>query len=306
MSGRILHKYKVWCETDNKWEFTDFIEESLGEPTKCPVDTGHVITLSKTKIAETINQGQKKTEDNRQVVSIMRFRDGFTVAQRGRGDDIVNGVHGAGPKLIMDKDNLTVEFQLLRHWYAIGGKALWVNCDLDDSMKAVLCAPATDHAVVNGGGIGNCDLIEVVPSSGLHIIIPASGNGGHDLDLTATLNANVDILKCVPVPSKDAITGDSDGWWDFDPILDVFAPNYTQTGEFDMYDFDIDLFAFGHSLFGRAAALDVCADVVYETNGVEGKILYSSWKLKLILDTNKTTVASKAGMEVVVAQDKNI
>lgn len=48
-SSETLRKYRVWCNDDSRYEFTDWLEESQGAPTTCPVDpVGHTIDLVKT------------------------------------------------------------------------------------------------------------------------------------------------------------------------------------------------------------------------------------------------------------------
>jgi hypothetical protein len=48
-------KYKIFCETDNRWEYS-ILEETSPAPTTCPVDTNHTITLSSIAIEEIIDQ----------------------------------------------------------------------------------------------------------------------------------------------------------------------------------------------------------------------------------------------------------
>jgi len=57
-----FYKYKVYCTTDSKYEYTDFIkgqDDEENKPTKCPVDpVGHSIDASKTDIVQSILDSQ--------------------------------------------------------------------------------------------------------------------------------------------------------------------------------------------------------------------------------------------------------
>ncbi|MHA2062821.1 MAG: hypothetical protein ACXABY_00330 [Candidatus Thorarchaeota archaeon] len=42
--------YRVWCTTDEKWEYTSFLLEDDGAPTVCPENPAHGIDTNKTSI----------------------------------------------------------------------------------------------------------------------------------------------------------------------------------------------------------------------------------------------------------------
>ncbi|MBA42966.1 MAG: hypothetical protein CMF62_03020 [Magnetococcales bacterium] len=50
MSGKLI-KYRIYCETDSKWEFV-WREENQSQPTTCPVDTNHNINSSSVAIVD--------------------------------------------------------------------------------------------------------------------------------------------------------------------------------------------------------------------------------------------------------------
>lgn len=84
--------------------------------------------------------------------------------------------------------------------------------------------------VVNAGGTGNCNLVEIPGTGGtMHIIVPAAGDGGHDIDLDAA----------VPAPCSI----DEDGYWGMaDRWADVIAPNLGPIkGTWNLYDFPIEM-----------------------------------------------------------------
>jgi hypothetical protein len=59
----IYHKYKVFCETDNKWEYV-ILEDGSPAPTTCPTNTAHTITISTLSIVETIDTDSKLVDLN--------------------------------------------------------------------------------------------------------------------------------------------------------------------------------------------------------------------------------------------------
>jgi hypothetical protein len=44
-----LYKYRVWCNTDSKYEYI-WLEDTEAAPTTCPTDTNHVIDSAKTSV----------------------------------------------------------------------------------------------------------------------------------------------------------------------------------------------------------------------------------------------------------------
>jgi hypothetical protein len=69
MSSRIKH-YKIWCNTDNRWEDW-YIPEDDPVPTTCPVDTAHPIDTAKTfGIPGFIQDFGRLTEDGAVAVKV--------------------------------------------------------------------------------------------------------------------------------------------------------------------------------------------------------------------------------------------
>lgn len=55
----IINKWKIYCETDSKWEFWHLPEGEV--PTTCPVNTSHTVTVDSESIAEVIDSSIAKT-----------------------------------------------------------------------------------------------------------------------------------------------------------------------------------------------------------------------------------------------------
>lgn len=57
----IYYKYKIFCETDNEWEYV-ILDQAQSAPTKCPNDTTHTVLADSVAIIETINTDEQKVE----------------------------------------------------------------------------------------------------------------------------------------------------------------------------------------------------------------------------------------------------
>lgn len=57
-----LHKYKIFCQTDNKWEKI-IKNENESAPTACPVNTNHVVAVGSEVIEEIIDTESRKDSE---------------------------------------------------------------------------------------------------------------------------------------------------------------------------------------------------------------------------------------------------
>lgn len=48
-----IFKYKIYCETDAKWEYV-WLDENQAAPTTCPTDSGHTVTSNSVSISELV------------------------------------------------------------------------------------------------------------------------------------------------------------------------------------------------------------------------------------------------------------
>jgi hypothetical protein len=84
---------------------------------------------------------------------------------------------------------------------------------------------------VNEGGTGNCNLIAIPGTEDtMHIIVPAAGDGTHDIDLE----------EAIPAPCGN----DEDGYWDIEDVWhDEVTPNAEPVkGTWNLYDFQNDMY----------------------------------------------------------------
>lgn len=232
-----------------------------------------------------------KTPDNRDLIAVNRIPPGYTVSVTGRADNITNGTYGNGNALKMTYSNKTVRFQVLDHWYAIGGRMIWEGASLDDYVDVILKAPAStgltnvtgDYTKYNIGGPYNM-IIPVTP-----------GAGNWSMDLTAKLT-NTQILKATPVPQAG-----NTGWFDYDSATNVLTRNMTQTGGYNLYDFEVSLFRFANMVWGRKQD---GAESILEASDVVGKLLYNSWVADFSLTSTNENI--KVGGLMTIAAKKNI
>jgi hypothetical protein len=63
-----ISHWRVWCDTDSKWEHW-YLPSTDGEPTKCPVDTAHLIDSIKTaKFQDDVQNTGRTSVDGALVV----------------------------------------------------------------------------------------------------------------------------------------------------------------------------------------------------------------------------------------------
>jgi len=123
----------------------------------------------------------------------------------GAGDDVGPPVvRGGGQRLKLTfagAGTAYVDLQFAEPVELLDGQVIWdeASFDHDDLMNFYVRFPAT-VAVVNEGDTGNCNLID---AGGYNVIVPADGDGTHDVDLDAAS----------PVP---ATKGAADGYWEVD------------------------------------------------------------------------------------------
>ena len=120
-----------------------------------------------------------ETQDKKKYVRASAYTLGTRLYIAGRGDDRTNGV-GKGQRFEKQHSSnglsTWTEFQF-GDWVELGGGGLWYKGGVfGDYVTFRMFAPATE--IVANEGAGNCNV------HGSGILIPAAGNGSHDVDLT--------------------------------------------------------------------------------------------------------------------------
>lgn len=215
-------------------------------------------------------------EDKRPLVATNRIPEGYTLYFTGTADDISNGVAGAGDDLLLDGSSLAggsnkATFQLLNHYYLVGAKCFASGVTIGTHyITARLYAPATTGLTQTTGDYNKSSL-----GGGMNMIVPVSaGTGSWDLDLTATL-PNTQILRAVPVP----VAGNT-GWFDYDKTNNVITRNMSQTGGYNLYDFDVDLHYFVRKGWLTSGEIQISAE------DTVAKQQFNFWKIEFELNTS--------------------
>lgn len=236
-----------------------------------------------------LNLGQMTT-DGRSIIAVNRIPAGFTIYPTGKADALQANGYRAGDSLIFDANNKVRRFRMNSHWYGIGGRVIWQGSDLDDYISGKLVAPATVGTNTAG------DFDKVALGGGLNVFVPATpGQGAWTLDIAEKFTGT-QVLKCTPVPKAG-----NTGFFDYDSDANTLSVNYTQTGGYNLYDFDATLFQMGSHCWGRNQE---GAESSLEIPGVVGKLLYNSWAIDFTLTTEKTS-GIKVGLVMITSVKSN-
>ena len=226
----------------------------------------------------------KTSEGDRLFIATNRIPGGYTQYISGVSDDVANDSYGTGDKLKFSKTNTTITFEQLDHYYMIGAKGFFNSeCTLDDEMAAKMVAPGSTGWSDNGSNTGNANKVEIAPSSGLYILVPAPLNDGNvDLDLTEFRSGSTKVLANTPVPQAGN-TGYFNYNSDTNEITAVSNPA-SPDGGYNLYTFDITLHRFAESVYGGPNK--VCD---FEAADIVGKKLFNFWKIQLTLTPESGT-----------------
>jgi len=161
-----------------------------------------------------------------------------------------------------------------------GGMIKWDGGGFEDSVDFEVWALATE--VENPGSVGqpaNCVLYPT--GQGFNIVIPNPAGDKY-----------VDYTTAVPVPASD-----NDGWWDIDSGGDV-TPNYSQTGEYNLFDVDIRL----AEHIDEFPIWDSGAQKIHDPN-IKPSSLLRQWTLRVTLH-NRSGNTIKAVFVLITGKDK--
>jgi hypothetical protein len=240
-----------------------------------------------------------KTPDNRDLVATNRIGPGYTLYPTGAGDNMSTGAYGTGPDLLLTQAAPTQNFQLLNNWYIVGGHANWEGASLDDMLNGWIVAPGTTGATGStGGNTGNVDKYAIPGTGGtLHMFIPnQTSTGAFNLNLAGTLANCPTVLQCTPVPSAGG-----GGWYDYDSDTNVLTVNPSMQGNFNLYDFPINLFKLCNRIRGTAVN---GGQTNLEATDTVGKLLYNTWQLKVTLTTTNSSM--RVALWLMAAAKKNL
>ena len=205
-------------------------------------------------------------ENGKQIVVPFPALEGFKTWFTGAGDQLSPVARGKGPKLRLsftgpETKSITIQFtepvEVHDGQGIVRPAASW---GLDDTAEVCIEIPATS-ASVNGTTTGNCNLVDT--GNGFNIIVPAAGDGGHD----------VTLADVVPVINRYTT-----GYWDVDLKTGaVTAAASPGKGNCDLYDTNFSGFVMRSIPIGNEkGVLDID---VYKTEWVHPK-----WSIKVTVD----------------------
>lgn len=141
--------------------------------------------------------------------------------------------------------------------------------ELDDCFDFSAVIPAT--TVTPNAGAGNCNLVD---AGGYNVIVPAAGDGSHDVDLSS------------PMPVVPALGG---GYWEADQATALVTPSSTP-GQSDWHLLDVPVESFflrqmpmGHPL-GK-----------FEIDAYKAEWVSPAWSLRLRVDKQSAGAGEVAG-----------
>jgi len=173
----------------------------------------------------------------------------------GRGTGTPIGLDFAGP------ETQTVEIQFVEPVEMHDGQ-LWytpvANWAKEDKYNFSAVFPAA--ALTPNAGAGDCNLVPV--GAGINIVVPAAGDGSHDVDLA--------LSKAAPVWANSA------GYWD---VLDLktgaVTPSTTPgAAQWNLFDFEIESFFLRNMPMGHPLG-------VFDIDTYKAEWISPAWKLRL-------------------------
>lgn len=231
------------------------------------------------------------TSDGKPIVLPCLFPPGVFMYYAGCADDPVNGRgQGAGFHLVKDvAGDESLEFVFNDWVYLAGGDGVCQGAEIGDSLTFEVIAPATT-VTPNGGNTGNCNLVPL--GTGMNLIVPAAGNGTHD----------VDLATAVPIPAGKP--NEKTGYYEWDwpdegkGNVTIGEPGHA---EFNLLDFSLTLnrqLPKFQLLGSRAFELTVPA--------VNPGAMLPQWKQKITLHNHSGHTGLKVVWTIVCARYKTV
>jgi hypothetical protein len=224
-------------------DFSDYDSSFPAGPNRVAVNDEDEVLA---RVIGLVTVTEPRMGDGRKLVVSSRFGTGVDPYLCGSGDKLDSPTgKGTGTKFEIEwtdqetpspGDSKTIEWGFLDWVRIAAGGLLWKGCQFDriDLWLDAKATPATSTP-----GTGNADKAEVIPSSGLHVFVPAPlGDGDWTLDLAPSLFE--DAPRIVPNSSRtgywDWISADA-GFGSGTAVANPLAPN----GGYDFFDFDVKL-----------------------------------------------------------------
>jgi hypothetical protein len=288
----ILNKWRVYCDTDAQYEYW-WLEDGVAAPTICPTDSGHTIDVEKTAVIETSGEGPTTSEgtpvfhqdcaheeDDRLVMVNFPAREGSMIWLTGAGDDLnpTSPASGRGEGQVLEvaftePGTQSAELEFLEPLELHDGRLFvtdvsqWTPTDRWSFSVEIAASTPT----VNGTTTGNCNLVD---QGGYNVIVPAAGDGTHDIDLDN---------DAYPVPTSFTV----DGYWDVDKVTGATTAS-TIPGSAEWHLIDTPLTSF----FMKNVPIPCHPMGAFDFDAYKAEWISHKWKLKLSV-TRATAGAGK-------------
>lgn len=227
------------------------------------------------------------------------YKKASGAASRFKGPDFNVSFTGGDPT------SKTVEWRFLEWVYLAGGTIKFVNADIGDTVELEVNAPASP-ATSTTAGTGNAGKYEIIPSSGLHMIVPAalcaafgiSNDWNVDLsekEQDGNSNDIPTLTKVVPIPAENG-----DGCYDWDETAYAVSENLQKKGAYNLFDFEMNLGLWtpGLNLLGNGLEQ-------LETANIKTKRMLPQWVYKVTATSHDVTANLKVVWRILVGR-KNI
>jgi hypothetical protein len=233
-----------------------------------------------------------KEADGRRVVTTSPVPSNWTTWVTGASDDIdaVNptGARGSGAPILLEWDGeepeldvnhevphseKTVDIQFREPVQVHDGEVCWYdghakttnNWFSDDNFDFLAAIPA-NTPVPAPGMDGNVNMVEVPGSQGtMHVIVPAAGNGAHNLPDLATSTA--------PATARDE-NGNPNGYWDVNEYTGEVFPAVPGQGTHNLYDFALKVYIIRKMPMGNPQGC-------FALDSYKVEWVHPNWKLQL-------------------------
>lgn len=183
-----------------------------------------------------------------------------------------------------------VDFQF-RDWCYLAGGGIFYEAANSDVVSMKLFAPASTVTASSGNNTGNCNLVAL--GGGKNLIVPAAGNGTHNL------------VSAVPVPSYDEENGETPvGYWDWsepDTGVGTMTAN-PGAGKWNLVDYSVDLAYFVRGLQLVGAGSDGQFELTVPA--IKPKKILPQWKFNVSLTASSALHTVKIGWYLVTARRK--
>ncbi len=232
-----------------------------------------------------------RTNDGKPIFLPNLFPGNVILYICGVGDDTTTLGAGDDFKLQATANQTITQDFHFRDWVYLAGGGIFYEAANADKISVKLWTPASTVTASSGGNTGNCNLVAL--GGGKNLIVPAAGNGTHNL------------VSAVPVPSYDEENGETPvGYWDWsepDTGVGTMTAN-PGAGKWNLVDYSIDLayFVRGLQLVGNGA--DGSFDITVPA--IKPKKILPQWKFTVTLDAGSSLHTVKISWYLVTARRK--